>query len=318
MKLLVTGCAGFIGANFTKFVLKNYPNDSVVGVDALTYAANLDALKELKSEERFLFYKADICDETAMNKIIDAEKPRVVVNFAAESHVDNSILNPESFIRTNVLGTQVLLNASYRYGVSRFHQVSTDEVYGDVPLESEHIFDECSVLKPSSPYSASKAAADLIALSYMRTYGLSVSVSRSTNNYGMYQHGEKLIPTVIKKAMSGIPIPIYGDGKNMRDWLFVEDNCAAIDLIIRKGACEIYNIGSGNLISNCDLIDRILDCLDIPSARKKFVKDRLGHDMKYAVDCKKIRELGWKAEADFESGLKTTVEWYKTKYCSRI
>lgn len=312
MKLLVTGCAGFIGANFTKFVLENYPGDFIVGVDCLTYAANPDVLDELKSQDRFLFYKADICDAASMERIFDVERPQVVVNFAAESHVDNSISTPEVFVRTNVLGTQILLEMSRRYGLNRFHQVSTDEVYGDIPLDLDFAFDEYAPLKPSSPYSASKAAADLLALSYMRTYGTPVSISRSTNNYGRYQHGEKFIPTVINSAIRGIPIPIFGDGSNMRDWLYVEDNCRAIDLIIRAGDCEIYNIGAENLISNSHLADKIIAHLDIPNVKKVFLEDRKGHDRKYAVGCDKIHALGWRPGTDFISALNNTIEWYKT------
>lgn len=311
MKLLVTGCAGFIGANFCNYLLDNYPQDSVVGVDCLTYAANKEALDELKKSENLTFYKNNICDRETMEHVFATERPDVVVNFAAESHVDRSIEDSSAFIETNVLGVGVLLDMSKKYGIKRFHQISTDEVYGDTPLDCCESFTEDSPLKPSSPYSASKAAADLLALSYMRTHGLPVSVSRSSNNYGKFQHKEKLIPMAISRALEGNPVTLYGDGKNLRDWLFVLDNCRAIDLIIRAGECGVYNVGAGNQVSNLDLVKRILSFLGKPDAEIVFVEDRKGHDRRYAVSPDKIKSLGWMPEAEFDKELKSTVRWYR-------
>ncbi len=314
MKILITGCAGFIGSNFALYTLDKYPEDSVVGVDCLTYAASTEALRELSEYKNFTFYKENICDAAAMERIFAAEKPDVVVNFAAESHVDNSICDARPFIETNVLGTQVLLDTSLRHSVSRFHQISTDEVYGDLPIDSIERFTEDSSLNPSSPYSASKAAADLLALSYAKTYGLKLSISRSTNNYGIYQHSEKLIPMTVGRIMSHTPIPVYGDGSNIRDWLYVVDHCRAVDLIIRKGKCEIYNVVADNQWSNVDLVNKIIELSGNPKAKIEFVTDRKGHDRKYALGCEKLRKLGWKVEAEFESALKDTVDWYKKKH----
>ena len=246
-----------------------------------------------------------------MDSIFSSELPQVVVNFAAESHVDNSIADAKSFMMTNVFGTQVLLDASVRYGVKRFHQISTDEVYGDVPIDSVELFSEDSALNPSSPYSASKAAADLLALSYMRTHSLPVSISRSSNNYGKYQHREKLIPKTIERIVLDEPIPLYGDGSNVRDWLYVMDHCRAVDLIIRAGECGIYNVGAGNEWANVDLVRRIAELLGIPDAKTVLVEDRKGHDRRYPIDSSKIKFLGWKPEAEFDIKLKKTVEWYK-------
>ena len=313
MKILVTGCAGFIGANFCEYMLNKYPSDSIVGVDCLTYAANMEALEGLKNRENFRFYKENICDAYAIDMIFAAEKPDLVINFAAESHVDNSISDAGVFIKNNFLGTQVLLDVAVKYGVKRFHQISTDEVYGDLPIESNERFDENAMLKPSSPYSASKAAADLLALSYMRTHGLPVSISRSSNNYGKYQHNEKLIPMTIKQMLSGKTIPIYGDGSNIRDWLYVLDHCRAIDMIIRAGECGIYNVGADNEWSNIDLVRKIAELLEIPDAKTIFVEDRKGHDRRYPIDSTKIRSLGWKPEAGVERELKATVEWYRDR-----
>ena len=314
MKILVTGCAGFIGSSFALYLLKNYPSDLIVGVDCLTYAANEEALDKLLSYDRFRFYKENICDRAIIDGIFAAEKPDIVVNFAAETHVDNSILDSYSFVETNVVGTQVLLDASVHYGVSRFHQISTDEVYGDLPVDSTDRFYEDSPLNPSSPYSASKAAADLLALSYARTHGLSVSISRSTNNYGIYQHSEKLIPTVIRSLVKHQPVPVYGSGENVRDWLYVADHCRAIDIILRKGTAEIYNVGADNYYSNVDLIKKIMTLSGYPDGEIKFVADRKGHDRRYAVNFDKLRALGWQPQADFAMELKNTIEWYKGKY----
>lgn len=312
MKIVVTGCAGFIGANFANYWLDRYGEDSVVGVDRMTYAANVGACRELEARERFRLYRADICDAAEMDRIFGAERPDAVVNFAAESHVDRSIEDAGIFVRTNVLGTQVLLDSCLRYGV-RFHQISTDEVYGDLPTESEERFSEESRLMPSSPYSASKAAADLLVLSYFKTHGLAVTVSRSANNYGRYQHAEKLIPKVIECAVNGRCVPIYGDGQNVREWIHVEDHCRAVDAILRRGAAGcVYNVGAGVLLSNVELVRRILGMLGRSEELISFVADRKGHDRKYALDCSRItRELGWVPKIDFSEGLADTVSLYK-------
>ncbi len=310
MKLLVTGFAGFIGANFTQYILEKYPCDSIVGVDCLTYAASDIALRQLIGRKNLTFYKYNICDREAMDRIFDAERPEVVVNFAAESHVDRSIENSAAFIETNVHGTGVLLDMSKKYGVKRFHQVSTDEVYGDMALDSDGCFTEESLLNPSSPYSASKAAADLMALSYMKTHGLPVSISRSSNNYGKYQHKEKLIPMAIDRILSDNTVTLYGDGKNMRDWLYVIDNCRAIDLIIRAGECDVYNVSADNQLSNIELVKKIMLRLGKPDAEIAFIEDRKGHDRKYSVSSEKIKSLGWLPKAEFERELKSTVQWY--------
>lgn len=311
MKLLVTGCAGFIGANFTEYILNSYPDDKVIGVDCLTYAASHLALSELSRRKNFTFYKNNICDREAMKRIFSIERPDVVVNFAAESHVDRSIEDSMAFLETNVLGVGVLLDMSKDYGVKRFHQVSTDEVYGEVDVDSNYAFSENSPLNPSSPYSASKAAADLLALSYKKTHGLPVSISRSANNYGRYQHNEKLIPMTIDKILRGEAVPIYGDGKNMRDWIFVLDNCRGIDMIIRAGECDIYNIGADNHVSNLSLVRSIISLLGKSDAKIEFIADRKGHDRKYAIDSAKLKSLGWKPEAEFGRELSDTIEWYK-------
>ena len=313
MKLLVTGCAGFIGSNFTKYWLDNYPEDSIIGVDCLTYAANLPALAELKAQDKFIFYKTNICDCQAIEKIFRDEMPEIVINFAAESHVDRSIENSRIFLETNVLGTQTLLDACLKYGVKRFHQISTDEVYGDLPLDCEEAFTENSLLKPSSPYSASKAAADLLVLSYFRTHGLSVSISRSANNYGKYQHTEKLIPKVIEYALSNKMFPVYGNGSNIRDWIYVDDHCRAIDKIVRNAPSgSVYNVCGGTLFSNITLVKEILRRLEKSEDLITFVADRKGHDRKYALNCNKlISELGWTPQVDFSDGLTKTIIWYK-------
>ena len=315
MKVVVTGCAGFIGTNFTNYWLDTYTEDIVVGVDCLTYAANIPALFELKKRKTFKFYKTNICDRQEIERIFLAEAPDVVINFAAESHVDRSIENSRIFVETNVLGTQTLLDVCLKYGVKRFHQVSTDEVYGDLPLDTEDMFSECSLLKPSSPYSASKAAADLLVLSYFRTHGLSVSVSRSANNYGKYQHTEKLIPKVVAYALNNREFPTYGNGLNIRDWIHVDDHCSAIDMIIRNASPgSVYNVGGGNLLPNISLIKEILRLMNKSEDLIAFVPDREGHDRKYALNCSKlITELGWKPQVDFSAGLKETILWYKDK-----
>ena len=313
MKILITGCAGFIGVNFTKYWLENHAEDSIVGVDCLTYASNISEVQNLLEYPNFVFYKTNICDREEIYRIFQTEKPDIIVNFAAESHVDNSIETPDIFIKTNVLGAQVLLDACVKYGIKRFHQISTDEVYGDLSLDSKESFTETSALKSSSPYSASKAAADLLTLSYYKTYGLPITISRSSNNYGKHQHEEKLIPKTIKMAVAGMQIPIYGDGKNVRDWLHVDDHCRAIDLILHTGKIgEIYNIGAGNEINNFNLVKQILLILQKDESLISFVEDRKGHDRRYSINAQKLKtELGWQPQIPFEKGLFDTVLWYK-------
>ena len=312
MKIAVTGCAGFIGANFVNYWLDNYPADTVVGIDCLTYAANLAALAELKARSNFVFYSDNICDRDAMEAIFAREACEVIVNFAAESHVDRSIDNSDVFIKTNVLGTGVLLDMAKKHGVRRFHQISTDEVYGDLPLDSDIRFTEFSALKPSSPYSASKAAADMLALSYCRTHGLSVTVSRCANNYGIYQHVEKLIPKTVHYALRREIFPIYGDGMNVREWIHVTDHITAVDAIIRNGISgEVYNVGTGKLIRNIDLVERILSYLGCPPDMITYTSDRKGHDLKYALDSTKLlATLGWHPCRDLDADLPAIIDWY--------
>ncbi|MVB10068.1 dTDP-glucose 4,6-dehydratase 2 [Caprobacter fermentans] len=311
MILLVTGGAGFIGGNFIHYMMKKHPEDSIVCIDALTYAGNMETLADVLHDSRFKFFKGDITDRALVYDIFESEHPDVVVNFAAESHVDRSIENPEIFLQTNVMGTQVMLDASRKYGITRYHQVSTDEVYGDLPLDRPDLFfTEDTPLHTSSPYSASKASSDLLTLAYNRTYGLPVTVSRCSNNYGPYQFPEKLIPLMIANALNGKPLPVYGDGKNVRDWLYVDDHCVAIDLILRKGRVgEIYNIGGHNEKSNLEVVQLIIKALN--QGEIKFVRDRAGHDRRYAIDPAKIHgELGWLPETSFEDGIQSTIRWY--------
>lgn len=313
MKIFVTGGAGFIGSNFIYFIQKKHPNDSLVCLDALTYAGNIKTLEMAIKNPRFQFVKGDITDRPLVMSLFEQEKFDVVVNFAAETHVDRSIQNPEVFLNTNIIGTQVLMDASRIYGVKRFHQVSTDEVYGDLPLERPDLFfTEQTPLHTSSPYSASKAAADLLVLSYYRTFGLPVTISRCSNNYGPYQFPEKLIPLMIANALNDKPLPVYGEGKNVRDWLYVEDHCFAIDLIIRNGCVgEVYNIGGHNEKTNIDVVKTILKQLGKPESLITFVTDRPGHDRRYAIDPGKIHhELGWLPQTDFEPGIQKTIAWY--------
>lgn len=313
MKILVTGCAGFIGTNFLRFEFERHPDYEIVGIDRLSYAANPKALAEAIKNPSFKFYKNDICDRNAVYKIFEDEKPDIVVNFAAESHVDRSISDSEPFLRSNYLGVGVLLDASKKYGVSRFHQISTDEVYGDLALESAETFSEDAPLRPSSPYSASKAAADLLVLSYARTHSLPISISRTSNNYGEYQHIEKLIPKVITSASAGREISVYGDGKNVRNWIHVQDNCRAVDEIIHRGKIgEIYNVGGRTEISNLELIKLLLRKIGSAEKLIRFTADRPGHDRKYSLDSSKIeRELGFLPEISFESGIDKVIEFYK-------
>ncbi len=313
MKVLITGGAGFIGSNFIFHMRKAHPDYDLVCLDKLTYAGDLATLSSVMDDPRFRFIRADIADREAVYGIFEAEKPDVVVNFAAESHVDRSIETPDIFLTTNVMGTQVLLDACRKYGVERYHQVSTDEVYGDLPLDRPDLFfTEKTPLHTSSPYSASKAGADLLCGAYQRTYGLPVTISRCSNNYGPYQFPEKLIPLTIANALADKPLPVYGEGLNVRDWLYVEDHCAAIDLILEKGrAGQVYNIGGHNEMRNIDIVKLILKELDKPESLITHVTDRKGHDMRYAIDPAFIHaELGWLPETRFADGIKRTIRWY--------
>ncbi len=313
MTVLVTGGAGFIGGNFVHFMRKKYPEERLICVDKLTYAGNLSTLASVMDDPNFRFVKADICDREAIYKLFEEEHPDIVVNFAAESHVDRSIENPEVFLTTNILGTQVMMDASRKYGVTRYHQVSTDEVYGDLPLDRPDLFfTEETPIHTSSPYSSSKAGADLLVLAYHRTYGLPVSISRCSNNYGPYHFPEKLIPLMIANALNDKPLPVYGEGLNVRDWLYVEDHCKAIDLVMRNGRVgEVYNIGGHNEMRNIDIVKMICKALDKPESLITFVADRKGHDMRYAIDPTKIHtELGWLPETKFEDGIQKTIQWY--------
>ena len=313
MTVIVTGGAGFIGSNFIYHMLDKYSDYRIVCVDSLTYAGNLSTLEKALENSNFKFYKADICDRESIYKIFAAEKPNIVINFAAESHVDRSIECPEVFLRTNVLGTQVLMDACLKYGVKRFHQVSTDEVYGDLPLDRpDLLFTEKSPIRTSSPYSASKASADLLVQAYHRTYGLPITISRCSNNYGPYQFPEKLIPLMILAILSKKCLPVYGNGENVRDWLHVGDHCEAIDLIVHKGRVgEVYNVGGNNEISNLDLIKMICQRLGYDEDKIVHVADRKGHDLRYAIDSTKIQsELGWSPKTAFENGINLTIDWY--------
>lgn len=311
-KFLVTGGAGFIGGNFLHLMVKKYPKDQYVCLDALTYAGNMETLKPIINKKNFKFVHLNICDRKGVYKLFAKEHFDYVINFAAESHVDRSIKEPEAFIKTNVLGTQVLMDACLKYGIKRFHQVSTDEVYGDLPLNCKNLaFSEKSPVQPSSPYSASKAAADLLVLAYHRTFKLPITISRCSNNYGPYHYPEKLIPLVINNVLKNKKFPIYGNGLNVRDWLYVEDHCEAIDLIVRRGKNgEIYNIGGHNEYTNLELVKLILKELKKPESLIQFVKDRPGHDLRYAMDSKKIKkDLGWEPKHTFKSGIKDTIRW---------
>lgn len=314
MKLLVTGGAGFIGGNFIHESLRAHPEDSVVCVDKLTYAGNMETLAPVRNHQNFHFEKADIADAGTIKAVFAKHRPDAVINFAAESHVDRSIGNPGVFLTTNVIGTQVLLDTSREFEVKRFHQVSTDEVYGDLPLDRpDLLFTEETPLHTSSPYSASKAGADLLCLAYARTYQMPVTISRCSNNYGSYHFPEKLIPLMITNAMQDKRLPVYGKGENVRDWLFVLDHCRAIDLIVRKGTPgEVYNIGGHNERRNIDVVKAILSQLGKPEILISYVTDRPGHDLRYAIDPTKIsKELGWLPETDFETGLAQTIRWYQ-------
>ena len=315
MKLIVAGGAGFIGGNFVHYMLQEHPGDQIICLDKLTYAGNLSTLADVMDHPNFQFVKMDICDRDSVYGLFEKEKPDVVINFAAESHVDRSIENPEIFLQTNIIGTSVLMDACRKYGIQRYHQVSTDEVYGDLPLDRPDLFfTEETPIHTSSPYSSSKAGADLLVMAYYRTYGLPVTISRCSNNYGPYHFPEKLIPLMIINALHDRPLPIYGDGLNVRDWLYVEDHCRAIDLIIRKGKVgEVYNVGGHNEMRNIDIVKLICQELGKPESLITHVTDRKGHDRRYAIDPEKIhRELGWLPETKFADGIKKTIQWYLT------
>ena len=313
MNIVVTGGAGFIGGNFVYYMLKKRPQDKIICFDKLTYAGNMETLTEAMKNDQFEFVRGDIADRKAVYKLFETEKPDVIVNFAAESHVDRSIENPEIFLQTNVIGTSVLLDACRKYGIDRYHQVSTDEVYGDLPLDRPDLFfTETTNLHTSSPYSASKASADLLVMAYHRTYKVPVTISRCSNNYGPFHFPEKLIPLMIINALADKKLPVYGDGLNVRDWLYVEDHCAAINLILEKGRVgEVYNIGGHNERANIDVVKTILQQLGKGEDLIEYVGDRKGHDRRYAIDPTKIHnELGWLPETKFEDGIKATVQWY--------
>lgn len=313
MKIVVTGGAGFIGGNFVHYMLEQHPEDRIICLDALTYAGNLETLADVMENPKFKFVKGDITDRRRVYELFEAEKPDVVVNFAAESHVDRSIEHPEIFLQTNILGTSVLLDACRKYGIERYHQVSTDEVYGDLPLDRPDLFfTEQTNLHTSSPYSASKASADLLVQAYHRTYGVPVTISRCSNNYGPYHFPEKLIPLMIANALADKKLPVYGTGENVRDWLYVEDHCHAIDLVICKGRVgEVYNIGGHNERTNMQVVKTVLQELGKPESLIEHVADRKGHDRRYAIDPTKIHEeLGWLPETTFAEGIHRTVKWY--------
>lgn len=314
MNIIVTGGAGFIGANFVYYELREHPEDRIICYDVLTYAGNLATLDAARAHPQFSFVRGDIADRAAVYALFEREQPDIIVNFAAESHVDRSIAHPEIFLQTNVIGTSVLLDACRKYGIKRYHQVSTDEVYGDLPLERPDLFfTEQTPLHASSPYSSSKASADLIVQAYARTYGVPVTISRCSNNYGAFQFPEKLIPLMIIRAMRGEQLPVYGDGLNVRDWLHVDDHCAAIDAVMRRGTeGEVYNVGGHNERSNIEVVRTILKALGKGEDQISYVADRKGHDRRYAIDPEKIgRELGWQPATAFDVGIQTTIAWYQ-------
>ena len=313
MNIIVTGGAGFIGSNFIYYMMKAHPGYRIICLDSLTYAGNLATLAPIMEHPDFRFVKASITDREAVYRLFEEEHPDVVVNFAAESHVDRSILSPEVFLDTNIKGTAVLMDACRKYGIVRYHQVSTDEVYGELPLDRPDLFfTEETPIHTSSPYSASKAAADMLVQAYHRTYGLPVTISRCSNNYGPYHFPEKLIPLMIANALHDLPLPVYGNGANVRDWLYVEDHCKAIDLIIHQGKVgEVYNIGGHNEMQNIDIVKLICKELGKPESLITYVEDRKGHDRRYAIDPAKIhRELGWLPETAFAEGIQRTIQWY--------
>lgn len=313
MKIIITGGAGFIGGNFVHYMVNKYPNDQFICLDLLTYAGNLATIEQVMDKDNFKFIKGDIADRKLVYEIFESENPDIIVNFAAESHVDRSIENPEVFLQTNVIGTSVLLDACRKYGITRYHQVSTDEVYGDLPLDRPDLFfTEETPIHTSSPYSASKASADLLVQAYHRTFDVPITISRCSNNYGPYHYPEKLIPLMIKNALEEKSLPVYGKGENVRDWLYVEDHCVAIDLIIRKGKVgEVYNIGGHNEKTNLEVVKIILKELNKPESLITYVADRLGHDLRYAIDPTKMQQqLNWQPTTTFEEGIKKTIKWY--------
>jgi dTDP-glucose 4,6-dehydratase len=305
-RILVTGGAGFIGSNFIRYLLEKYPDCKIINLDKLTYAGNLNNLKDIENNKNYIFVKGDICDKKIVDKIVkDCE---IIINFAAETHVDKSIIEAGSFVQTDVFGSYTLLDAAKKFGIKKFIQISTDEVYGSISGGS---FKESDNLTPSSPYSASKAGADLLVIAYHRTFNLPVLITRSSNNFGLYQYPEKVIPLFITNALENKSLPLYGDGMNVRDWLFVLDNCEAIDLVMQEGEVgEIYNIASGVEKTNIEITRSILKELGKPESLINYVKDRLGHDRRYSLDCAKIRKLGWRSTHTFEEALKTTIQWY--------
>lgn len=313
MKILVTGGAGFIGSNFMHYEVAKYPEDNFVCLDALTYAGNYNNIKDLEGKPNYKFVKGDITDRNFIFKLFEDEKFDIVINFAAESHVDNSIKNPEVFIDTNIKGTLALLDACREYGIKRYHQISTDEVYGDLPLDRpDLLFTEETPLHTSSPYSTSKASADLLVMAYRRTFGVPVTISRCSNNYGPYQFPEKLIPVVISKALADEKVPVYGNGANVRDWIHVIDHNIGVDLIVRHGReGEVYNLGGHSERSNLEVVKTILKQMNKSEDLIEYVEDRKGHDLRYAIDSSKVEEeLGWKLTYNFEDGIKETVDWY--------
>jgi len=309
MKIIITGGAGFIGSNYIRYHLKTFPEDSIINLDILTYAGNLENLSDIKTDSRYRFVKGDIADSDLLSSLI-GDGVDMIINFAAESHVDRSIDDPAPFLNTNILGTQVLLESARKHSVNRFVQISTDEVYGS--LGPDGFFTEETSLKPNSPYSASKASADLLVRSYNKTFGLNTVITRCSNNYGPYQFPEKLVPLFITNALSDTPLPIYGDGLNVRDWIHVEDHCSGIAAVALRGTSgEIYNIGGNTEMTNMEMTDTILKILEKPDSLKTFVEDRLGHDRRYAIDSSKtMKDLNWKPQHSFETGIKKTVDWY--------
>ena len=312
MNILITGNCGFIGSHFLRYMMNTYQNDFFICLDALTYAGNEENIKDLLGDKRLTQYVGTICDAKLVESIFATHKPDMVVHFAAETHVDRSIAGPQVFLETNVMGTGVLLDACVRHGGVRFHHVSTDEVYGALPLDEGTPFTESDLLQPTSPYATSKASSDLLAMSYYKTYGLPVTVSRCSNNYGTHQYPEKLIPLMIQKALRDEPLPVYGDGLNVRDWIHVLDHCRGIDIILQKGGPgEVYNIGANEEVANIDLVKRILDCVGKPYGLITYVDDRLGHDRRYAINSGKLQTLGWKPECTLGDALGEVVEWYR-------
>ena len=319
MNILVTGGCGFIGSHFLRYMMDIYANDSFICLDALTYAGNKNNIKDLLEDSRLTMIEGNIRDASFVDTLFVTYKPDVVVHLAAETHVDRSITGPQVFLETNVIGTGVLLDACLRHGIERFHHVSTDEVYGTLPLQGGNPFTEQSPLLPSSPYAASKASSDLLVLSYYKTYGLPITISRCSNNYGTHQYPEKLIPLMIQRALQDTSLPVYGDGLNVRDWIHVLDHCRAIDCILQKGTVgEVYNIGAREEISNIDLVKRILTILGKPYELITYVEDRLGHDRRYAIDSSKLERLGWVPEYTMEDTLVQIVQWYRKRLYSQI